>query len=446
MKGCSTILALALALGMAPELSAQNLNAKDEIPTFKVTGERQLFPLAIPLFKNVGSATDNSGQAAKLARVIRFDLSMSGVFRVIDPKAYIASSRTEGITSGSIKFRDWLNVGAQGLLKGSFSVAGNRMRLGCALFSVAKGRRILHKTFTGSLKNARRMAHRCSNEVTKYFTGKEGEFTTYIAYVRSVRTRKGRLKNIYLMEYDGATHIRLTNNRALNMLPAWSAKGDKVIFSSTLNGQWQLLARPLRARALQVISSFTGLNIGGSYSPDGSKIALTLSKDGNSEIYILSPRGRIIRRLTRNWGIDSSPSWSPDGKRIAFVSDRSGSPHIYVIGAGGGKARRITFRGNYNQTPEWSPRGDQIAFTARDERYKFDLFLVSPSTGRVKRLTQDQGNNEEPTWSPSGGMIAFASTRNGRSQIFIMNSDGTNQRCVTPGGGVYESPSWSPKF
>ena len=55
--------------------------------------------------------------------------------------------------------------------------------------------------------------------------------------------------------------------------------------------------------------------------------------------------------------------------------------------------------------------GVPIVFTSRDERLKYDIFVVNPDSGEITRLTQDEGNNESPTFSPDGNQIAFTSTR-----------------------------------
>ena len=145
-------------------------------------------------------------------------------------------------------------------------------------------------------------------------------------------------------------------------------------------------------------------------------------------------------------GIDTSATWSPDGSRIAFVSDRSGTPQLYVMGRDGGDTKRLTFRGNYNQEPDWSPKGNEIVFTARDERAKFDLFVVDVADGqKVNRLTQDEGQHESARWAPDGRQIIFTSTRGGASRLYFMITETRETRPV-PGGrsGVY-TPAWSPR-
>ena len=47
-------------------------------------------------------------------------------------------------------------------------------------------------------------------------------------------------------------------------------------------------------------------------------------------------------------------------------------------------------------------------------------------------------------WSPDGRRIAFVSERDGQSEIYVMNADGTDQRRLTFNLGAVRSPRWSP--
>ena len=60
------------------------------------------------------------------------------------------------------------------------------------------------------------------------------------------------------------------------------------------------------------------------WSADGSRIAFTSSRDGNQEIYYMNRDGSGLRRVTNSPTIDVTPTWSPTGQQIAFVSDRTG--------------------------------------------------------------------------------------------------------------------------
>jgi len=397
--------------------------------------EFRAFPIAIPNARASGDAVE---AAAAVTEQLRWDLSLSILFNVLDPKSFLADPAKEGMTAATIRFEDWLNVGAEGLVK--VAVSGDEsVQATFRFFEVTSGRQLLERSYSAAASDAPDLAHAFADALVEYLTGTPGIYRTKIAAVR--KTRSGR--EVWVMNMDGTDASPVTRNGSINLLPAWFPDGQSLLFTSIQDHNPSMFRVPVSGGRPQILSNRSGLNMGGAVSPDGQRIALTLTKDGNSEIYVMNADGRGLIRLTDQWAIDSSPSWSPDGKQLAFVSSRHGDPQVFVMNVDGSNVRRITEQGNYNQTPDWSPRGDLIAFTARDERNVFDIFTVDPSTKVIRRLTQDQGNNEEPTFSPDGNHIVFTSTREGRSQLWIMGVDGSKQRRLTETGG-WLTPTWSP--
>ncbi len=47
-------------------------------------------------------------------------------------------------------------------------------------------------------------------------------------------------------------------------------------------------------------------------------------------------------------------------------------------------------------------------------------------------------------WSPDGTKIAFNSDRDGNSEIYVMNADGSNPTRLTNNPDSDSNPSWSP--
>ncbi len=400
-------------------------------------GEFRPFPIAIPEFRTAPGADGLKAQAGLLSKQLRDDLDLSAVFQILDPKSFID---TDGVTLSTVRFPDWLNVGAAGLIKATVKDQGAQVTVDLHGFEVAAGKEGLTKSYSAPKDQLRDLGHQIADDVYRYYTGEPGIFRTKIAVVKKVQGEK----QVVVVDCDGYGERQLTKGGKLNLLPSWAPDGRAILFTSYRFDNPDLFEVAVGDGAVKKISSRPGLNTGGRVSPDGSKIALTLSQDGNSEIYLLDRSGGLIKRLTNQWGIDTSPSWSPDGKSLAFVSSRAGSPQIYMMDAGGDAgAKRVTFQGTYNQTPAFSPRGTHVAFTARDEFNRFDIFVMELKTGQIKRLTQDQGNNEEPTFSPNGRLVAFTSTRAGQKQVFIANLDGTKQKQVTFGGD-YSTPAWGP--
>jgi TolB protein len=395
---------------------------------------RALIPIAIPPIKSFGG---DPALGAEISQIITRDLEISGYFKILPQDSFFFDINTDGLTPATINFENWTNVGASGLIKGSYKEASNQIKLDMRLFLVVKGQQanLKWEPVAVSRDKLRYEVHEFANAVIEFYTGNRGIFGTRLAFAS--RNREGQ-KHIYIVDVDGANLSRITKNDSINILPSWGGGG--LYYTSYVNGNPDLFV--WKGGNARPVSTQPGQNSGAAFCK--GRLAVTLSKGGtNTDIYLVDPAsGAIQSRLTDHWAIDTSPSWSPDCSQIAFVSDRAGTPQVYVMSAGGGEPKRLTFSGNYNTTPEWSPRGDLIAFSARDERNQFDIFTVDLD-GRIARLTQDQGSNEEPTWSPDGRYLAFISSRGGVGpRIFIMTADGERQTPITNSGGSYSTPSW----
>jgi TolB protein len=388
--------------------------------------KRTLYPIAIP--------TSPDGDAAvtrEAAQVTSFDLSVAGVFKVLDPAGFLADLKAEGL---GIDPQKWKDVGAFGVVKYRATATDIEFRL----YEVSKGgNAVLTKTYPRK-GDTRTIVHRWCNEIVKYYTGEPGFFGSKIAFTAKTATTSA----IYAMDFDGANPYKVSNNPSQNILPAWSPSGAQIAYSSFMRNNPDLYVASAGGGRPRQLSSQHGMNTGASWSPDGRQIALTLSKDGNPEIYVISASdGSVVRRITNDKAIDTSPSWSPDGGQIAFVSDRNGGPQIFVVPAAGGAARQVSFNGSYNTTPTWSPKAGKhvIAYTTRDGG-TYDIVTLDLDTKATTRITQNEGSNEEPAFSPNGRAIAFARTGQG---VFITNADGTG-KAIKVWSGSATGVDWGP--
>ena len=399
------------------------------------------FPIAISKFKNIENSKDQEKLDKILIGTLSSDLEYSGFFTLIDPKYFPQSFSEDGITGQEINFRKWASTGAELLIKGGLTQKGDSITIETRLFDTAQGRFITGKRYSGKIDDLRKMAHKFANEILLKLSGTEGVFETKIAFVSNA----GGNKEIYVMDYDGYNIMKLTSNKSINLMPAWSPDAKKLIYASFKSRYPKLYLLDLFFYKESILLNRKGLTLGGSWCKTNNKIALSLSTDGNSDLYSMNPDGSELKRLTDNFAIDVSPSWSPDGRWLAFTSSRSGTPQIYIMDSDGGNLRRLSFEGNYNASPSWSPKGDKITF-ASQQNGVFDIFVINTDGSELKRLTDNSGSNESPSWSPDGRFIAFSSSRNERSRIYIMNADGSNQKLVGSTKGNETNPSWSPDF
>src|SRR5262249_31069661 len=120
---------------------------------------RTLYPIAVP------ASQEGDGAAAKeIAQVASFDLSVAGVFKVLDPASFLADQKTEGLI---IDPQKWKDVGAYGVVKYRATASEVEFRL----YEISKGTTsVLSKVYPRK-GDARTIAHRFCNEVVKYYTG-----------------------------------------------------------------------------------------------------------------------------------------------------------------------------------------------------------------------------------------------------------------------------------
>lgn len=139
-----------------------------------------------------------------------------------------------------------------------------------------------------------------------------------------------------------------------------------------------------------------------------------------------------------------SPAWDPNGAQLAYVSFESRKPVIFVHDVASGKRRLVAnFKGS-NSAPAWSPDGKSLAATlSRDGGSQ--LYLVDAAgTGEPKRLAQSSSIDTEPAFSADGKALYFVSDRGGSPQIYRMPVSGGVAERVTFSGSYNTSPSLSP--
>ncbi|MBZ5623289.1 MAG: serine/threonine-protein kinase [Acidobacteriia bacterium] len=172
-------------------------------------------------------------------------------------------------------------------------------------------------------------------------------------------------------------------------------------------------------------------------SPDGESVAYVSGGEAPKQRLMLQDlKGGQAIELTSASRV-FSPRWSPDGSElIARLSDSVASLKIVLIPRLGGPYRPI----GTGAFASWSPDGRQIAKTFQNER---GFRIVNPVTGSVKRipLTGFQWFDDFD-WSSSSNLLAALTNTKGRSAIWTVHPDGSQQRKVIEEDRL-SSPRWS---
>jgi Tol biopolymer transport system component len=97
-------------------------------------------------------------------------------------------------------------------------------------------------------------------------------------------------------------------------------------------------------------------------------------------------------------------------------------------------------------TPTVTPppgSGGRIAFVSSRDGNS-EIYVMNADGSGQTRLTNNAASDFAPAWSPDGAKIVFVSTRDGNSEIYVMNADGSGQTRLTTVSESDAAPAWSP--
>jgi len=179
-------------------------------------------------------------------------------------------------------------------------------------------------------------------------------------------------------------------------------------------------------------------------------LAFTSEQDGNLDIYTLRADGSDLTNLTNNPALDVNPHWSPDGKRIAFESDRDGFMQIYLMNTDGSNVVQLTHNQSDHESSAarnfdpWSPGGSKLILLEKGSRDEKSMLYVMDSNGHNRiALVDEPGMYRSPTWSSDGKHIAFLSLDSQDqmlSRIYVVSTDGSKLTEITKALPAEESP------
>ncbi len=429
-------------------LAALPATAQDWIHTGSNLGNERI-RIAAADFKPVGADPQTPALKATFDATLYNDLANAGIFDLVS-KSMIPQT-TPGSPS-EINLTEWSAAPANAAMVafGALSATNGRLVvygwLDDARNTVSP--QVLGKQYNeeASEDMARTIAHRFADEIIlRLGGGINGIAETKIYFVSS---RSGT-KEIWEMDYDGQNQHAVTHLGTISLSPRISPDNTRIAFASLGRDGWAIRMYSLELGRLVSFPAGTagGSNQSPAWSDDGTRIAFSSSRSGNPEIWMADASGANLRKLTSFAGPNVAPAWNPrTNAQLAWVSGRTGLPQIYTMDQDGANVQRLT-DGGYAISPSWAPNGQLLTFSW-NRKYGpgapggQDIYVMDIASKRWLQLTHEAGSNDFPSWAPDNRHIVFERAIGGRSQIWTMLADGTEQHQLTQTGNNF-MPNWS---
>jgi len=273
---------------------------------------------------------------------------------------------------------------------------------------------------------------------------------------------------IYTMNIDGSDVKLVSTGKGRTTCSYFFPDGKHILFSSTHLGGDDCPPKPDYSKGyvwplydtydiftadpdgsnLKQLTTTKGYDAETTISPKGDRMVFTSTRDGDIDIYSMKLDGSDVQRLTNELGYDGGPNYSYDGKLIVYRASRPKtddeikeykeylannlvkpvSLEIYIMNADGTNKRQVTNNGKANFGPYFFPDNKRIVFASNmddPEGRNFELYMVNIDGTGLERITYYEQFDGFPmfTLNDGGKKFIFCSNRFGnkphQSNVFL---------------------------
>jgi Tol biopolymer transport system component len=271
---------------------------------------------------------------------------------------------------------------------------------------------------------------------------------------------------IFTMNVDGSDKKMVSTGKGRTTCSYFLPGDEKIIYASThlagddcppppdrskgyawkLYESFDIFSANADGTNVQRLTSADGYDAEATVSPKGDKIVFTSTRDGDPEIYTMNLDSSNQTRLTFQKGYDGGAYFSLDGSRIVFRASRPKTAEeladyedlakngmfrpttleIYVMNADGTDIQQVTNLGKASFAPFFHPDGKRIIFSSNvnsTNGRNFDLYLINIDGTGLEQITFNETFDGFPMFTRDGKHLVFCSNRfdkkEGDTNVFI---------------------------
>jgi len=137
--------------------------------------------------------------------------------------------------------------------------------------------------------------------------------------------------DLWVMDLDGGTTRRLTDDADDSNDPQWSADGKSIAYSAGAPGGKDVMTMRTDGITPLLVKAREGTQFPSDWRRDGSALMVTEEAGGDKHDILVQPTdGSTPREYAATAADESAARVSPDGRWVAYTSDESGRAEVYL--------------------------------------------------------------------------------------------------------------------
>ncbi len=249
---------------------------------------------------------------------------------------------------------------------------------------------------------------------------------------KMINTGIGRTTCSFYMP-DSKNILYASTHLSSNMCPESPVVKDKYVWG--IFSSFDIFVSDESGNSIKQLTNQAGYDAEATVSPLGDKIVFTSTRNGDLDLYTMNIDGSDVKQITFGLGYDGGAFFSPNGKQLVFRSSRPQTEleineykellaqdlvaptnmEIYTCNVDGSNLKQITFLGKANWCPFFHHDGKKIIFSSNyhsQRGYDFQLYMINTDGTGIEKISNESNFNAFPMFSPDGKKLLFSSNRN----------------------------------
>jgi TolB protein len=247
-----------------------------------------------------------------------------------------------------------------------------------------------------------------------------------------VSTGYGRTTCAYFMPGDKDV-VYASTHLADSACPDVPHRGPEGEYVWPVYEGYDIFVVDIQGENLRQLTNEPGYDAEATVSPKGDRMVFTSTRDGDLDLYTMALDGSDVQRVTHELGYDGGAFFSPDGQWLIWRASRPEGEQadlykgllerglvqptameLFIGRVDGSEQRQLTHLGGANWAPYFHPSGEKVLFCSNHQsgKFPFNLFMIDLDGTNLEQITFDSDFDSFPMFSPDGKRIAFSSNRN----------------------------------